>query len=100
MLHFPKPRRVLEVGFRIIFYPTKQRSVLEKLTLRIPAMQSGRNSASDPNLFSDIAVAIQLMQEKGVSVDLVCSMALCSPMTPGKDHQLPGPCQHLEQAEL
>lgn len=52
MFHFPKPRRVLEVGFRIIFYPTKQRSVLEKPTLRISAMQSQRKSFSAPNLFS------------------------------------------------
>lgn len=59
MFHFPKPRRVLERTSRIIFYPTKQISVLEKLTLRIPAMQNQRKSQS--SLFSDIAVAIQLM---------------------------------------
>lgn len=52
---------MLEVDFRIIFYPAKQRSVLEKLPLKIPAMQNQRKSPSAPNLLGDIAVAIQMM---------------------------------------
>lgn len=95
----PQAKESAEVGFRVIFYPTKQRSVLEKLTRRIPAMQSQRETPSAPDLFSDIAVAIQLMvkaaaAEKGVSVNLACCVALHSTVAPGRDHQLQGPGWH------
>lgn len=74
----PQAKGGVEVGFGVSFYPAKQSSVLEKLTLRIPARQSQRKSPSAPDLFRDIAVAIQLMAkaaaaEKGFSVDLACS---------------------------